>query len=83
MAPRGYEHRLLLVFFSDSDEMVGIPEVQLCEDCGSLETLKGCVHQWQGILVLHSYFIQPPVINELSFFCFFLFLFIMFFVHEK
>lgn len=52
--------------------MVGVPEVQICEDLGSLQEFKSRSHEWQWVPVLYEDVVKPPVVDPgtqgLSFF---------------
>ena len=63
VACRGVEGGLPLISLPDADEVVGVAQVQLGEDCSILEQLEGRGDEWQRVPILDGDVIQAPVVN--------------------
>lgn len=55
--------RLSFVPFLDPNQMIGIVEIQFCEDRRPLKQFKGGCDEWQGVTALHSDVVEAPVID--------------------
>ena len=58
VATGGVETGLPLISLSDANQMIGITEIEFCEDFSPLELVKNGGHKWEWVPVLDGDVIQ-------------------------
>ncbi len=48
---------------TQADQMIGIPEVNLREDCGICALLEHFINQREGMLIANGYRVEGPVVD--------------------